>query len=171
VGAINDAGHEAIIKPKPLHRPVPGGFTNDDFTIDEQAGTATCPAGATRPITPSRSVNFGTACRDCPLRARCTTSKTSRHLHLHPRDDLLRQARHNWKTNPDLPDRYRRHRPNIERVVAQVATWRGRRLKLRYHGTTGNNAWLKRRTATLNLRNLIRRGLTRRNGTWILATT
>jgi hypothetical protein len=34
-----------------------------------------------------------------------------------------------------------------------------------------SNAWLKRRTAALNLRNLIGRGLTRRNGAWALATT
>jgi hypothetical protein len=170
-GAIDDAGHEAVIKPKPLHQPVPGGFTGDDFTIDEQAGTATCPAGHTRPITPSRSVNFGTACRNCPMRALCTTSKTSRHLHLHPRDDLLRAARREWKTNPDLPARYRQHRPNIERVIAQIATWRGRRLKLRYRGTTSNHAWLKRRTAVLNLRNLIGRGLNRQGGTWVLAST
>lgn len=33
-----------------------------------------------------------------------------------------------------------------------------------------NNAWLKTRTAALNLRNLIGRGLTRRDGTWLLAT-
>jgi hypothetical protein len=75
------------------------------------------------------------------------------------------------RPTPTLRERYRRHRPNIERVVAQVATWRGRRLKLRYHGTTGNHAWLKGRTAALNLRNLIGRGLTRHNGTWTMATT
>jgi len=27
-----------------------------------------------------------------------------------------------------------KHRPNVERAVAQVATFRGRRLKLRYRG-------------------------------------
>ena len=48
-----------------------------------------------------------------------------------------------------------KHRPNVERAIAQVATWRGRRLKLRYRGTARNHAWLKRRTAALNLRNLI----------------
>ena len=42
------------------------------------------------------------------------------------------------------------------------------RLKLRYRGTAKNNAWLKRRTAALNLRNLIGRGLARR-GAWVLA--
>jgi hypothetical protein len=34
-----------------------------------------------------------------------------------------------------------------------------------------NNAWLKRRTAALNLRNLVGRGLTRRDGAWALAAT
>ena len=63
-----------------------------------------------------------------------------------------------------------KHRPNVERTIAQVATWRGRRLKLRYRGVTGNHAWLKRRTAALNLRNLTGRGLARRDGAWVLAT-
>jgi len=62
------------------------------------------------------------------------------------------------------------HRPNIERVIAQVATWRGRRLKLRHRGVTRNHDWLKRATAAPNLRNLIGRGLTRRDGAWTLAT-
>jgi hypothetical protein len=35
---------------------------------------------------------------------------------------------------------------------------------------TKNNAWLHTRTAALNLRTLIRRGLTRSAGTWRLAT-
>ena len=42
-------------------------------------------------------------------------------------------------------------------------------LKLRYLGTARNNAWLKHRTAALNLRNLISSGLAFSNGTWILA--
>ena len=62
------------------------------------------------------------------------------------------------------------HRPNVERAVAQVATFRGRRLKLRYCGTAKNHAWLKRRTAALNLRNLAARGLGRRSSAWVLAT-
>ena len=53
--------------------------------------------------------------------------------------------------------------------AAQVATRGARRLKLRYLGTARNNAWLKNRTATLNLRNLISRGPARNNGVWMLA--
>ena len=41
---------------------------------------------------------------------------------------------------------------------------------LRYRGETKNDAWLKYRTAALNLRNLIGKGLTRRAGAWTLAT-
>ena len=159
-----------MIKPKPAQPAVPGGFTREDFTVDEQAGTVTCPAGVTRTIPPARHVVFGAACRTCPLRARCTTSRSGRVLSLHSLDRLLRAAREQWAGDPGLRQDYARHRPNVERTVAQVATFRGRRLKLRYRGVTTNHAWLKRRTAALNLRNLAGKGLTRRDGAWVLAT-
>jgi len=168
-GAIHDAGHRAVVKPKPLQAPVKGGFTVDDFTVDETEQTVTCPAGVTRPVSATRIATFGVACRDCPLRERCTTSKTGRKIVLHERDDLLRQARRDWREDPDLQQRYRQHRPNIERVISQIATRGGRRLKLRYRGTARNHAWLKRRTAALNLRNLINRGLDYTTG-WVLST-
>jgi hypothetical protein len=169
-GAIERAGHDAVIKPKPVAPAVEGGFTVDDFAVDEDSGTVTCPAGQTRPMSPCRTVTFGALCRDCPLRARCTTSKTGRSMDLHERDDLLRAARADWAADPDLREDYRHYRPNVERTVAQVATQGGWRIKLRYRGAVKNNAWLKRRTAALNLRNLIGRGLTRVDGTWALAT-
>ncbi len=167
--AIGRAGHRAVIKPKPLQPAVPGGFTLDDFIVDEQAGAVTCPAGITRPLTPARNVIFGAACGSCPLRARCTTSKTGRTLSLHPRDGLLRAARADWAAGGGLRKDYMAHRPNVERAIAHVATWRGRRLKLRYRGVAKNNAWFKRRTAAINLRNLVGRGLARREGGWVLA--
>jgi hypothetical protein len=169
-GAIADAGHDAVIKPKPLPTPVKGGFTVDDFTVSGEQGTVTCPAGRTVALSRTRIATFGALCRDCPLRAQCTTCKTGRHLVLHERDDLLRAARADWAAGSGLREDYMRHRPNVERAIAQVATWRGRRLKLRYRGTDRNHAWLRRRTAALNLRNLIGKGLARRDGAWILAT-
>src|SRR5229473_1838591 len=168
--AIEKAGHQAVIKPRPLRSPVEGGFTVDDFTVSEERGTVTCPAGHTVPLSRTRVATFGALCRDCPLREQCTTCKTGRKLVLHPRDDLLRQARADWAAGTGLREDYMRHRPNVERAIAQVATWRGRRLKLRYRGVTKNDAWLKRRTAALNLRNLTSRGLARQDGAWVLAT-
>ncbi|MGH3183238.1 MAG: transposase, partial [Streptosporangiaceae bacterium] len=173
-GAIEQAGHQAVIKPKPLRPPVEGGFTVDDFTVDEQQGPVTCPAGHTVALSRTRIATFGVVCRDCSLCARCTTCKTGRKtgrkLVLHPREDLLRAARAGWAADTGLREDYTTHRPNVERAIAQVATFRGRRVKLRYRGTARNNAWLKRRTAALNLRNLLGKGLARRDGGWALAT-
>jgi hypothetical protein len=168
-GAIDDAGDESVIKPKPLQAPVAGGFTVDDFPVDEKAGTVECPAGHTRPLSRTRVASFGALCRNCPLRERCTKSKTGRKIVLHQRDALLRQARRDWAADPGLREKYRTFRPNVERVISQIASRGGRRLKLRYRGTVKNNAWLTRRTAGLNLRNLLGRGLTRTAGVWALA--
>jgi hypothetical protein len=169
--AITTAGHTAVLKPRPLQPAVAGGFTVDDFTVDPKAGTVTCPNAITRPISTTGIATFGAACRDCPPRGRCTTAKTGRKLVVGDHDALLRQARRQWAQDPGLREAYRQHRPNVERVISQLASRGGRRLKLRYRGTATNNAWLKRRTAALNLRNLIGRGLTRHNDTWALATT
>jgi hypothetical protein len=169
---ISRAGDEAVIKPKtPRPAAAAGRFTTDDFTADHDAGTLTCPAGITRRIPPSRTVAFGTACRGCPLRPQCIAHPVNgRTVMVHPHDNLLRAARRDWAADPALRKDYRTHRPHVERVVAQVATHRGRRLKLRYRGTARNNAWLKRRTAAVNLRTLIRHGLSRSDGAWILAS-
>jgi Transposase DDE domain/Transposase domain (DUF772) len=167
--ALTGAGHQLVSKPGPLQPAVEGGFTTGDFTVDEAAGTVTCPAAVTRRITARRAVIFGAACRTCPLRSRCTTARAGRTLHLHEHDALLRGARADWAAQPALRENYRKHRPNVERVISQIASRGGRRLKLRYRGTARNNAWLKHRTASLNLRNLISRGLTHQPGTWVLA--
>ena len=98
--AIAKAGHLVVIKPKPLQPAVAGGFTVDDFMVDERAGTVTCPIGYVRPISRTRVATFGALCRTCPLRQRCTTSKTGRKLVLHDHDALLRQARATGPTTP-----------------------------------------------------------------------
>src|SRR5260370_14274328 len=132
---MDDAGHRGVIKPKPLQAPVKGGFTVDDFTVSEEQGTVTCPARHTVPLSRTRVATFGVLCRDCPLRARCTTCKTGRKLVLHPRDDLLRAARADWAAGRGLRKDYPTHRPTVERAIAPAATGRGRRLKPTHHGT------------------------------------
>jgi hypothetical protein len=136
-----------VIKPKPLQAPVAGGLTVNDFTVDEQAGKVTGPAGHTVALSRTRIATFGVACRDCPLQAQCKTCKTGRTLVLYPPRWPAGAARAGWAADSGLRQDYMAHRPNVERAVAQVATWRGRRLKLRYRGTAKNHAWLKRRTA------------------------
>jgi hypothetical protein len=72
----------------------------------------TCPAGNSRPIRPTtRTAAFGALWHQCPLRQRCTKSKTGRKIVLHDRDDLLRQARRDWAAQPELREKYRKYRP------------------------------------------------------------
>lgn len=159
------AGHHAVIKPIALSAAVPGGFTVDDFTVDEDAGTVTCPSGATRRITASRQVVFGAACRTCPLRAQCTTSRTGRTVRLHDHDALLRAARRQAQT-PEFQAVYRQHRPMVERSIAWLT--RGNR-KVRYRGVAKNDHWLHHRAAALNLRRLLTLGLVHGGTTWALS--
>ena len=165
--AYQAAGHDTVIKPGPLRPAVPGGFTIDDFTIDEQAGTVTCPAGVTRPMSRTRTVTFGAACAGCPLRERCTTARDGRSMTIHPHEDLLRAARAQARTG-DFKKAYPT-RSAIERIISWTATQNGRRVRLRYTGAAKNNAWLHTRCAAINLRTLLRHGLTRRDGAWVLA--
>jgi hypothetical protein len=175
--AIEQGEHTGVIKPPPLQPAVPGGFTRDDFTVNipdpdtdpDAPVTVTCPNNVTRTVSPKGTVNFGIACRDCPLRTQCTIKKTGRTMKLHPQDRHLRQARRDWKNDPSLRERYRQHRPQVERAMAQIATRGGRRLKLRYLGIAKNNSWLHDRAAGLNLRRMIKLGLTRANDGWAMA--
>jgi hypothetical protein len=169
--ALADAGHTAVIKPAPLRSAVEGGFTLDDFVVDEAGGTVTCPNGLTRSITARRHVTFGAACRHCPVRARCTSSARGRKLQLHDHDALLRQARRDWADNPDLRATYRQHRPMVERSIAWLIGPKGRCRQLRYHGVAANDWWLHTRMAALNLRRLLNLGLHRQHGAWALAPT
>jgi hypothetical protein len=165
--ALAQAGHTAIIKPMPPRSAIPGGFTVDDFTVDERAGTVTCPGNVTRHITPSRKVSFGAACRSCPLRQRCTHRALGRNLTLHEHDAVLRQARRDWADRDDLRTIYRQHRPMVERSIAWLIGPKGRCRKLRYRGVTANDCWLHTRMAALNLGRLINLGLTHHAG-WAL---
>jgi hypothetical protein len=165
LAAVAEGGHTAIIKPWPLRPAVDGGFTLDDFVVDETAGTVSCPNQLTRPITSSRWVTFGAACRNCPLRARCTASATGRSLRLHPHDALQRAHRARAQ-DPEFQAVYRRHRPMVERSISWLVAGRNRRL--RFVGARRNDLWLHHRVAGLNLRRLLALGLTRSGGTWAL---
>jgi hypothetical protein len=169
---LRDSGHAAVIKPPPLRKAVPGGFTIDDFTVDDQAGTATCPAGHAVPLgrphaDGTRLAQFGALCRGCPLRQRCTASRTGRVLTVHPQHALLAAARR-AAADPAWREEYRRWRPPVERAIAWLVARGSRRVP--YRGITKNDTWLHHRAAALNLRRLVNLGLTRTTeGTWALA--
>lgn len=163
--ALVEREHTAVIKPIPLRTPVPGGFTSDDFAIDFDARTVTCPADHTVAITPSGAAQFEKHCRSCPLRTQCTTAKRGRRLTISEHEQLLRQARAVART-AEWQAEYRQHRPMVERTIAWLT--RGNR-KVRYRGVARNDHWLHHRSAALNLRRLLALGLTHTGSTWAIA--
>jgi Transposase DDE domain len=86
----------------------PGGrFAKDQFRIDLQAGTVTCPARVTTPILPASrgagQARFGAACSVCPLRSACTSSVRGRAVAIHPQEAELAAARTANATPPGWP--------------------------------------------------------------------
>lgn len=122
-------------------------FTKHDFTIDVENNHVTCPAGQMTTTYRSVTVPFGSrgerrttkqfdfadeVCSACALRERCIASKTGdgRKILLHPREDLLQQARAQ-ATTEHFKEHYRQ-RVVVEHSIARLAQ-RGIR-KSRYAG-------------------------------------
>ena len=165
---LQQAGHDPVIKPWPCTPNIPGGFTVDDFTVDHQSSTVTCPAGNTASFAgKSRTAKFGTACAACPFRDQCTTAAAGRSVTVNVHDKILRAHRARWNTDPQMRADYKKHRPMVERSIAWLT--RGAR-RLRYRGVTKNDAWLKLRATGINLRQLCTTGLSRTPGGWQIAT-
>ena len=164
MAALGEAKHQVAIKPIPVSNVIAGGFTREDFAVDEAAGTATCPAGHTVTITPRRAAVFGIGCRDCPLRERCTRSKDGRTLHLHSHDADLVESRRAWREGGFKED-YRRWRPMVERTIAWLVADGNRRVHFR--GVEKSQLGLSQRVAAINLRRLVNLGLDH-DGDWQL---
>jgi hypothetical protein len=103
----------------------PGGrFAKDQFRIDLQAQTVTCPARVTVAIIPVRRggggrARFGAACSVCPLRQACTSSARGRVVAIHPQEATLAVARARQRDPGWLAD-YRATRPKVERKLAHL---------------------------------------------------
>jgi hypothetical protein len=115
----------------------PGGrFAKDQFRLDLQGGTVTCPARVTVAIRPARQGGgrawFGRACSVCPLRAACTTSVRGRVVAIHPYEAKLAGGRARQRDPAWLAD-YRATRPKVERKLAHLLRRRhgGRRARVR----------------------------------------
>ena len=157
----------ATIKPPPLRPAVPGGFSLDDFEIDEQARTVTCPAGVVVALSANRRASFGANCRTCPLAEQCTTASAGRVIVLHPHHRHLVAARAQALTD-DFDEVYRRWRPMVERSLAWLT--RGANRRLPYRGVERNRLWWSHRCAAVNLRRLLNLGLVMgADGGWAIA--
>ena len=172
LAGLHDAGATARIKVQP---PVaPGGhFPKDQFAIDHDTGTVTCPAGIAAPLRDVRRslrvAGFGAACSSCPLASRCTDSARGRTITIGPHDALLAAARARQR-DPQWRDDYRATRPKVERKLGHLMRRRhgGRRARMRGRRRIAQDfAWL---AAAVNLARLAVLGVAHRAGGWAVAT-
>ena len=163
------AGHTAIIKPGPLQPAVEGGFTIDDFTVNEQAGTVTCPNGVTRCITAPPQGH---------LRRRLPGLPAARAMHGQgqgPRHEPARSGRDLAAGPPGLGSAGGSPRrlpaaPAHGRALHRLADRPQNRCRqLRYRGISKNDQWLHLRMAGLNLRRMINLGLRATAGGWTIS--
>jgi Transposase DDE domain len=165
---LEDKEMTAVIKPMPLRPAVDGGFTLDDFDVDEAAGAVTCPAGVKVKINGHGRARFGKHCASCPMKTRCTKSKAGRTIVLNENHALLATAR-SFATTVAFDDTYRNYRPMIERTIAWLV--RGQNRRLRYIGRERNRLWLFHRAAAVNLKRLLNLGLSHDGRRFTMART
>ncbi|MCP3857793.1 MAG: IS1182 family transposase [Actinomycetia bacterium] len=167
---LDKRGMTPFIKPQPLTPAVPGGYTLDDFVIDLDTMTVTCPEQVTVTISPkTRTARFGTACVDCPVRDQCTNAKNGRVIKVHPNHVLLAAARVFAGTD-HFETTYRQQRPMIERTIAWLVRNNGRRV--RFRGIDRNRDDWSVRCAAINLKRLINLGLALDpTGSWTITPT
>ena len=111
---------------------LPEGITLDQFSIDEAAGVAICPAGETSRVGrrqgERRRFQFAQAvCAACPLRARCCTGQGGRSISIGPHHDLLQAARARQETEA-FKTHYRKHRGGVEGCLSALVRGHGLRV-------------------------------------------
>ena len=99
------------------------------------------------------------------LHHRCTRAKHGKKLKVHPHHDRL-AAHRQTATDPDWQQRYRRHRPMVERTIAWLVAKGHRRVA--YRGIDRNQLWLAHRAAAVNLKRLLVLGLDHDDSGWVL---
>jgi hypothetical protein len=113
---------------------------------------------------------FRSACADCPLASRCTTSSDGRGIGIGPFEALLTTGRAASR-DPAWLANYRATRPKVERKLAHLVRRRhgGRRARVRGRQKVGADFALL--AAAVNLARLAVLGVTRSGGIWAVRPT
>ena len=124
-------------------------FPKTAFEMDWERGLLRCPAGVEMPFEVGGVVRFPKKrCAECPLRERCTRSKSSgRSVSIHPDERLLEEFRERQST-PEGRAKLR-ERVKVEHSLAHIGQWQGRRC--RYVGERKNLFDLRRSAVVHNL--------------------
>ena len=174
--AFADAGRTLIARVP--GRPNRSHFPKEDFRIDLESGSCTCPAGqVTRTIVPAgrRTDQTGrtyrleafrfdaSVCGACPLRSQCLAAKpgTGRTVRLHPQEALLQQAR--ALQHSEAFAEYRQRRVVVEHRLARLVQLGIRQSRYFGRAKTRFQLYLAATVANLTLV-AVRAGLTGETG-------
>ena len=170
LAALDDAGAVSRVKVQPANG-VAGHFTKDDFTIDLAAAVVTCPAGRVARLTRhghgELRARFRSACANCPLASRCTTSARGRAITVGPHEARLTAGRAAGR-EPAWRADYRATRPKVERKLAHLMRRRHGGRQARVRGTLKVGADFSLLAAAVNLARLAVLGVTRTGGSWAI---
>jgi hypothetical protein len=120
-------------------------FAKDEFDIDFEQETVTCPAGGVISLRLGKKISFPLAvCRPCEIRDRCT-KRERRQLAIHPQERWYRKMAEELATEDGRAAR--RERVAVEHALARVSAIQGNRA--RYRGLQKNQFDLER-TAVVN---------------------
>lgn len=124
-------------------------FSKEDFTIDLDALTVTCPAGQTMPMKLGSVVTFPPkVCGSCGLRPECTKAKTKGRSVRIAADERFQQGLREKAKTPEGRARLRERVP-VEHGLAHAVNRQGRRA--RYLGVRKNLYDLRRACSIQNL--------------------
>lgn len=159
VEQLEEAGIEANVKVQEPSPPNKGLFAKSAFDIDLKQQTVRCPQGIVVPIKlrkgPDRVgiASFDPHCRDCPLKASCTTSKTGRSIRIHAKEATLQRSRLRQRGN-DWKQKYRSTRPKVERKIGHLMQRRHGARRARVRGRDRVAADFSLLCAATNLKRL-----------------
>jgi len=132
---LAQAGISSHCKTQPPSAPA-GRFAKDQFDIDLERATVSCPNGQSATIRRGKdgdgTAYFGPACNDCPLRAQCTDARDGRTVAVGRYEQRLADARQQQKDPAWVAD-YRATRPKVERKLGHLMRRKhgGRRARMR----------------------------------------
>jgi hypothetical protein len=149
-----------------------GRYSKDNFGIDLEAQTVTCPAGQEAPIRWGRDggglASFGAACGSCLLARHCTTNTSGRTISIHPHEQILQDHKAEQQT-ADWQQAYTATRPKVERKIAHFVSrvWGARKARTRGQERIATD--VDTRAAALNWSRLDVLGVHWNGATWAAA--
>jgi hypothetical protein len=128
-------------------------FPKSAFVINLLENIVSCPVGKTtdkfaKDGTGAKVFSFGKHCLKCPLKSQCTNASAGRTLHVHPQEQLIKEAR-DYQNSPD-GQAHLRERLIVENRLGRLAQLGIRQAK--YFGLAKSRFQLSLAAAVANFR-------------------